>query len=204
MENETEKIFSEQLGKLPQEVVTFISSTNWDTDLDEIGELYNLSKEEVLGFKREVTLILAGLVHPDALTQMLDQEVGIKGAVLEALVANVEKKIFSTVRPSLIAFFEKEEAENIETTPLTPSIPPDNLPTVETTDPFLPPLVPKVIRETPTPVVEPEAHPFEEKMKGVFTAGKQTMDEFVINTPAPQPQKSAFPPISDPYREPIE
>ena len=65
MDNETEKIFAEQLKKLPREVVTFISSTNWDSDANELGALYNLSQVELPSFKREIVLVLAGIIHPD-------------------------------------------------------------------------------------------------------------------------------------------
>jgi hypothetical protein len=119
MENETEKIFEEQLTKLPKEVVTFISSASWDSDADEIGELFNLSPEELVSFKREVTFVLVGLIHPDEFVFALE-DIGIEGAVLEALVANVEKKIFAPIRPALIAFFEKEDGEKTSETTTVP------------------------------------------------------------------------------------
>lgn len=264
MDAETEKIFKGQRDKLPNEVISFLSSANWDTDLEEIGTLYNLSEEEMGTFKREVILILVGLVHPDALTGTLKQEVGIEGAVLEGLVANVEKKIFSSIRPALISFFEKEaRAENAETavveenteapteeevaraanifpkeilvaTPTPPEptrvwekepdVAPDNLPIAEEIElaaPLIPPISPKApslevlpLNEAPEPV-----HPFEEKMKKVFTAGPQSMNELALEqvTPGATPAttsevlpaatetpKSTPPRHADPYREPIE
>jgi len=259
MEDETSKIFGEQIGKLPKEIVDFISSASWDTDADEISSLYNLSKEESDKFKQEVTLVLVGLVHPDAFGAMLEQEVGIKGAILEALVANVEKKIFAPIRPALIEFFEKEKAENSEEASIipvtnlgvslpnqqtsllgpseapartwekTPDIAPDNLPTdtaseaPEEPESFLPPLTPKPSHlgvELPSGEA---THPFEEKMKKVFTAGQQSANDFAIEplTPqsAPTPVLASSPMINeqwsnippsprttsaDPYREPIE
>lgn len=291
MEDETEQIFKEQLSKLPNEVSTFLSSAPWVGDLNEIGELYNLTENEMYGFKREASLVVLGLVHPDAFNAMLETEVGIKGAVLEAVVANVEKKIFAPIRPALISFFEKEAAESGESTPeaTTPSaevlptqkevvpetvrditmeprvatpvtqkkpeelaptasmwerisgaspvnipgiaevsiqkeIPPvenpapakewgktidaapENLPIADEALPLMPPIPPK----TPaSEQAETPAHPFEEKMKQVFTGGQQTIVDLAIEpaTPsAPAPQVSNPPPIyrADPYREPIE
>ncbi|MFZ2303215.1 MAG: hypothetical protein WAV98_00290, partial [Minisyncoccia bacterium] len=113
MENETEKILKEQLRKLPKEVRDFILSASWDTDADEIGSLYNLSEEEVALFKQEVTLVLAGLIHPDEFKDTLEGEGLVTNrAVLEAIVANVEEKIFAPIRPALISFFEKESSES--------------------------------------------------------------------------------------------
>ncbi|MBI5401028.1 MAG: hypothetical protein HZB12_02860 [Candidatus Yonathbacteria bacterium] len=257
MNNETEQIFTEQLGKLPKEVVDFISSANWDTDLDEIGSLYNLSEEELSNFKREVTLVLAGLVHPDEFGSMLEQEVGIHGAVLDAIVNATEQKIFAPVRPALIEFFESETRNDAEQTqtaaeealvaptspsvvsgqlpvvphippiPLVPNVPPasrmpdvapDNLPTGEEPESFLPPLQPKSPNlgvELPSKLPSKPAHPFEEKMKRVFTAGQQSMGDLTLE-PAP-PSESTQPQIlvptaptsarvyhADPYREPVE
>ncbi|HBB44110.1 MAG: hypothetical protein UW27_C0007G0021 [Parcubacteria group bacterium GW2011_GWA1_44_13] len=229
MDNEAEKIFKEQLGKLPNEVTSFLSSAPWSEDLDEIGSLYNLPENELYGFKREATLALVGLVHPDAFSVMLEQEVGIKGAVLEALVANVEKKIFSPIRPALVEFFEKEARNDsvqtqavAEEAPLAqaspsvvsgsvlnvhriPDVAPENLPTEEGESlltSFTPEFEEAEAKETPT-------HPFEEKMKKVFTAGQQSLGELAIEPSAPPlsaTQAPKAPPIyqADPYREPIE
>ncbi|MGB2580138.1 MAG: hypothetical protein WBC83_00390 [Minisyncoccia bacterium] len=235
MDNETTQIFREQLGKLPSTVVDFISSTNWDADLNEIGSMYNLHKEELGKFKQEATLVLAGLIHPDEFRSALEQETDIQGAVLDAIVNATEEKIFAPVRQALVVFFEQESAENvadipeqegiIETIPppatvpaLTPmptrvwekepDIAPDNLPTSEEPESFLPPIPPKnprVETEVPSWDITP-THPFEEKMKKVFTAGQQSMGDLTIEPATPQ---VAQPDTSrtyhaDPYREPIE
>lgn len=244
MDNETEKIIEEQIKKLPREVVVFLSSADWDADVSDVGALYNLSSEEAAGLKREVTLVLAGLVHPDEFSDVLEQEVGIKGAILEAVVNRTEQKIFTPIRPALVKFFEKESAEEVPQVlpvPLVlpvPNVPPvsldiarlradthgqapDNLPTGKT-ESFLPNLAPKTVAETEEPT-----HPFEEKMKRVFTAGQQSMSDLAIEpahqnfleenlggqaiqqtfTPvAPAPQTPKAPPVkqADPYREAIE
>lgn len=205
METETEQIFKEQLGKLPAEVVDFISTASWEEDLDEIGSLYNLSEKEQSDFKREVTLVVAGIIHPDAFSETLEQEAGIKGAVLEAVIKAVEQKIFASIRPSLVDFLEKEaragEKGKIEEafTPKettteehlirAPDVAPDNLPITEDAEALLP-LVPFRLgdEESAEPLMPPiplktkseqstdvSSHPFEEKMKQVFTASIQPM-----------------------------
>lgn len=202
MEDEYEKTLKDQIRKLPKEVTDFILSSNWDTDIDEIGTLYNLSPEEMSGFKREVTLVLVGIIHPDAFMESLKQEVGIKGAVLEALVLNVEKKIFVPIRPALIEFFEQEAAREVKSEEQEA---PDNLPTEDASTAFLPKLIPKTIEPEISPAPSSTVHPFEEKMKNVFTASQPTTLELPqVEVDIPRPPAPFVAPSGDPYREPIE
>lgn len=228
MDNETTQIFMEQLGKLPSTVVDFISSSSWDADLDEIGSMYNLHEEDLVKFKQEVTLVLAGLIHPDEFRGTLEQEVGLQGAVLDAIVSATEEKIFAQVRPALMEFFEQESsqyesqteelqtaqpAQEITRAPQRvwekePDIVPDNLPTDEEPESFLPPIPPKAPKaeaDIPSWDITP-AHPFEEKMKKVFTAGQQSMGDLTIEPATPQvaPPDTTRTYHADPYREPIE
>lgn len=227
MEDETEKILREQLKKIPSEVCDFILSGKWDTDTDEIGSLYNLPEEKLASLKQEITLVLAGLTHPDEFKEVIEQETELHGAVLDAIVASVESKIFAPIRPALSAFFEKEvreiaknelekitlEEEKTQTPAQilpepakvwekTPDVAPDNLPTAEGDESLLPPIPLKFGSQEEVP-----AHPFEEKMKKVFTAGQQSMGELTIEPPSPQPTTAPNAPRiyhADPYREVIE
>jgi len=233
MTNEIQQIIIEQIGKLPHEIVVFLSSSEWGTAADEIVSLYNLPKEESSSFKREVSLVLAGLTHPDDFRNILGNEVITNRAVLEPIVASVEEKIFSPIRPALIKFFDGESSQAAveEVPPVSelqsavsgqlsvvppvsrmPDIAPDNLPTNEEPESFLPPLLPKppnLETRRPSEEVALPAHPFEEKMKKVFTAGQQSLGDLAIE-PSTQPlsatQAPKSPPIyhADPYREPIE
>src|SRR3972149_4972583 len=164
METETEQIFKEQLGKLPAEVVDFISSASWEENLDEIAALYNLPEKEQGDFKLEVTLVLAGLIPPDA-------------------------------PPDNFPFAEKTE-------PLLPLVPfkLDE----ESTEPLIPPIPPKTPHleaSLPSEVAEPP-HPFEEKMKQVFTAGMQPMvapkNELMTETQTPSVYNNTIKPLTPP------
>ncbi len=131
-----------------------------------------------------------------------------------------------------------ETEESPVTIPSTPArvwekeadVAPDNLPIAEDEsvdsrlghpESFLPPIsskTPTLDSETKnwqeawTPREEKlaAAHPFEEKMKKVFTAGQQSIDSLTLETPTPQspttPRAPEPPrtPSTDPYREPIE
>lgn len=260
MDSETQKIFEAQLKKLPDEVVSFLTSSNWSDSVNEIASQHRFSKDELLAFEREVTLTLVGLTHPDFFHDILKKEVGLVGEILDTVTKETEEKIFAPIRPMLVSFFENENAQVIEgpmptttsssvldvnllaetqpnkpvpvsitndqilnasSAPLSPvpprvwkkesNIAPDNLPTGEPleTEPLIPPIPPKntvSTSETPT-------HPFEEKMKRVFTAGAQSIEDLSIEPSSPQsapmptpsptpttPRPAAF----DPYREPIE
>lgn len=234
MENETEQIFEEQLKKLPKQVVDFLTSAEWSIDAEKIASNHNLSREESAAFEGEITLVLLGLTHPDEFTGILKKHLGLESSVAETLAKEVDEKIFATIRPALVEFFgELEEVpaeepvatEEVATValPVAPKAPqrtwekeldiaPDNLPTNEEPESFLPPIPPKnttrTENETPNWDITP-AHPFEEKMKKVFTAGQQSMGELSLGpitpqAPASQNDKPAAPLHTDLYREPIE
>lgn len=174
MNEETQKIFEDQLGILPGEVVSFLSSANWDAALNEIASLYNLSNDQLYGFKREATLVLVGLINPNEFGAALEKEVGIKGAVLEAVVKATEQKVFATVRQALVDFLG-EDGVITEETKVTPKeegilpkasideepqkeilhVVPENLPVSEDADQLLP-LVPfKLDEEDTEPLMPP-------------------------------------------------
>lgn len=100
---------------------------------------------------------------------------------------------------------------------------PDNLPTEETVESFLPNLAPKTVAQEP--VADDETPLFEQKMKKVFTGTSVSPQDLALDTPfvpvapaqvpqPPTPQKQNVPPpprvqtpapsAGDPYREPIE
>lgn len=212
MNEEIQQIFETQLQILPKEVVVFLSSASWNNSVDEISSQYNLSVDQAYALKQEVTLVLAGITHPDEFSVELAQETEIEGNILEALVASVENKIFAFIRPALNEFFEKEASENAENSMVQekprmqrPDVAPENLPTDETGESLLPPIPSKFGKEE----AEIPTHPFEEKMKKVFTAGQQSMGELALETPAqktptPQTPKAQLSYQADPYRETIE
>ncbi|MEK7148487.1 MAG: hypothetical protein AAB770_01075 [Patescibacteria group bacterium] len=243
MDNETEKIIKEQARKLPAEVIAFLLSSNWSESLDEISSIYNFSDEERFVFKHEVVLVLTGLTYPDELLEMLVERVPTKrNTVLESVVADVEKKIFAPIRPALVDFFDREaeayEKETRSEAPVATEAPieklaptahmwekisgavPENLPILESMKPLMPPIPPKTPNSEARPMAvgEVPAHPFEEKMKKVFTAGQQSTGDLVIKSEPASAPLSVVPPVpivqnvpiapstyrADPYREAIE
>ncbi len=226
MDNETLTILQEQLLKLPKSVVAFLATPNWNEDLDAIASMYNLDEEQVSNFKREVALVLAGLVPVDEFGSALQEELGLKGAVLEAVVNATEQKIFNSIRADLVSFFENETnsseeqpAPTPETTeknvPVEPEAPamfknvvaPENLPIAPEVEPLIPPIEEKVGNRVYTPEPQQpkiEPHPFEEKMKQVFTSGQADPDSLVLepvaSSTAVAPETSFVPPTINPVQ----
>lgn len=222
METKAQEIFKKQLIKLPAEVTSFLTSADWDHDLDEICKSSNLSEDEIFGFKREVTLVLVGLVHPDGLIITLEQEVNIQGEILEKIVREVEEKILAPIRTPLLEFFKNEGGGVMNN---KQSIMNNGGETPQSSDTSLQgetgikiplremvaPVGDEAVIPEFSPLLSPPyqlpaspAHPFEEKMKKVFTAGSQNMGDFVLEPPVPQPpSRDTLKSGNDPYREEI-
>lgn len=225
MDNDIENIFSRQAEVLPDEVRRFVASGLWEGPLDDIIAHYNLSEDDIDSLRTEISLVLAGLVHPNEFRAAIGGEMpGADSATLDALAGETEANVFAPIRPMLERFFsEQEGAEREEVRPLTsrsevappPATPlarmrdvaPDNLPTGEIqgkdleSDALKPGLGSKMRPADDAEAVESgEAHPFEVKMKKVFTGGTADMGELAIETPASPAGRVT----NDPYREPIE
>lgn len=247
----TEQIFQEQLQKLPPLVVDFVADSSWNESLEEIGSMYNLDPEQLPLYKREVALVLAGLVHPDEFGAVLSEEAGLQGGVLEAVVVATEQKVFAPVRAALVDFFENEvatdngtapaateskanpepEAPIIAKIPPQPSVAPApaNVPFAPEPDHLMPPIPSKESQVMPSfvlpnqplaaavaqfvkpeslqpkePAVVPqEIHPFEEKMKQVFTASAPSMADLALNPVPPQPQPAPVTPVAPQVEKPV-
>lgn len=202
MDNQTEKIFSEQLTKLPKDVVDYIATSNWETSIEEIGSMYNLEPEQLEKLVQEVTFVITGLAAPDEFSSTLEEETGIHGAVLDAVITAVDRKIFAPVQSSLETFFANEEVlassaapqpvqdQSLGEAPVVPppfqaSVIPPNLPTAPEPEHLIPPIAPKVFDT----VVMPQQmvpHPFEEKMKRVFTPSEPVKDALVLEPIVPK------------------
>ncbi len=236
MNNDISQIIEEQSAKLPTEIRDFLASSGWDVALDSIVEKFAITGNVRVEFHNEILIILLGLMHPDAFRGEIEKFLLTRAEIIDAIVAEVEEKIFVPIRPSLIAFFESErataEAEQVmpseyssealveAPTPgqimlleKTSDTPPENLPIEKTMElPFLK-LIPKV--STPD---DQSIHPFEEKMKIVFTSAPAYADtgslplatQEEIPTP-PQilseqnlSEQAAINLRHDPYREAVE
>ena len=223
MDNETIKILEEQAKKMPPKVIDFLSSFDWESVLNNTSASHNLSFELSNKLKKEVVLVLAGLIHPDAFREEIKERIGGDETTIDAIVAEIEENIFTPIRADLMKFFEEqevveegqEEVEKKEAEQAPSQAPaktwekmldvaPENLPVGDESEiSFIPTLIPKTRLADTNAVAgeEGEPHPFEEKMKKVFTGAGATMGDLAIETPAQEKNISIS---SDPYREQIE
>ncbi|MBI3634308.1 MAG: hypothetical protein HY228_01670 [Candidatus Yonathbacteria bacterium] len=234
MDNETLKILEEQASRLPEEVIDFLSSSDWVSILDGIIASSNISSPISNKIKREVVLVLAGLIHPNDFREEIKEQAVGDETTINPIIAEVEEKIFAPIRADLVKFFEeqeeieKENAEQAEsqipakdassrgavpskTWEKMPDVAPDNLPVGEEKNEKLKTEeirggeispIPTLIQKTrpggdESEETAGETHPFEEKMKKVFTGAAISIGELVIETPPPMTK-------NDPYREPME
>ncbi len=202
MPDETLSIFEEQATRLPNSVVIFLQSSGWEIRLQELIRSHGLNPDQTRDFDTEVSLVLAGIVHPDAFGSALVQHANLPEALAESLTQGFEQRILAPIRPALIEFFEKERAEAEKrgglpedegvkpTEEAAPkSIAPANLPT-EAAESFLPPLTPKVM---PSKTAGPETilmHPFEEKLQKAPVGAPAP-----VNTPMPSTFTPAAPTV---------
>lgn len=220
-----ENILRRQAQVLPDEVREFIARADWGQAVDTVSERFQLSPENAGTLFTETMLTLAGLVHPNEFKEALKRELaGVDPVVVDTITAEIGVTVFAPVRSALEEFFAmQEEAEGAvesevvtEVRPLEkmPDVAPDNLPTGEIQSlalesdvlkpgfGFLPPLIPKT-HPSDDASAEEGTHPFEEKMKKVFTSGGADISNLELPPISATPPPSR-PTASDPYREAIE
>ncbi len=215
MDKKTDQLIDEQIRRLPHELNIFATSPDWQRVLDEISVRYALTKDVATSIKFEVLLTLIGLADPDAFKEELVKILLTRAETIDDIVAEVEQKIFAPIRPALIQFFESEQAKEVEseklkvesgekdmanaepiqstTYNLQPT--PENLSIEKNVESSFIKLIPKVA----TPDNQP-AHPFEEKMRQVFTGASIEIG----NTPNIPPATLTGNLHHDPYREAVE
>ncbi len=205
MNTEIENIMNKQWGKIPPEMQNIVASSEWRQLLGDFSRQASLTEEQEIDFRLETLLVLLGLVHPDLFQSTLAEQLGVDEASLNTLVTEVEEKIFVLIRPALIQFFESEKAmatgvgalpsaysnkAPIEIQPpeqallleKAPDVAPKNFPIEKGPESFLPSLIPKVTPPDSVPV-----HPFEEKMKMVFTGTAAEIGNIVLAPPEAMP-----------------
>ena len=237
MNEQLTQLLDIQFPKLPKTIQDLFLSGKVSTVVAELGGTLGFTQDQSDDLGLEVLLLISGLSDPKEFPQTLKERLNLNEVTLGTLIDSLEEKILESIYPDLVRFYEQDQArmakaeaeENArEATPApatpepvvvkiwekTPEIVPDNLPTDESIpagilpeESFIPALTPKPTPEAPTPALEP-AHPFEEKMQKVFTAGAPAMENFELeNTVEEKPKPvivTARPVSHDPYREPIE
>lgn len=128
----------------------------------------------------------------------IKEEAEKQNEVLEEGREEEEDKKEEAMEDAIFSPTETPEVKKERTTAWKSGAAPDNLPIAETPEYLVPPIPSKATEESVD-----SAHPFEEKMKRVFTAGQQSMGDLTLAPIAPQTPNTAHAPY-DPYRETIE
>lgn len=234
MDEDINNFFQKQAEVLPSEIRKYIISGEWEQNLNTIIQKFKLSEETAGVLGREVMIVLSGLEHPGVFRGEFASDISdIDDATIDAVVADVSNLIFQPIRPALEKFFqEQDSAEEPTPTPVRaqesqkekekitipappslvapsrvweklPEVVPENLPTGEV---VVPEVVQNNVPPTLAPVPSEQTHPFEEKMKKVFTGGVVDRRGLVLEQKGVHEQSSGAVPRAahDPYREPIE
>lgn len=112
MNNETLQILKAQTQKLPEKVRAYITTTDWDFAAKKIAEQFFNDQKDRAAFENEVLLILAGMVHPDGLRDILEREVTASKETIDAAASAADEKIIRPVYDDLVSFYDTERANN--------------------------------------------------------------------------------------------
>ena len=230
-ENTVQKI-GIQVGLLSEQLEALTSATNFaimgllsEPDLEtEIKNNFHFSDTQTKDLVQKISTEILAPINSLRLKALAEQKANEEKEKLEALEDEADKQLLSGIEaePQEAPSEYSSEAPVAPPAPViqpappapprvwekTPDIAPDNLPTEETTESFLPNLTPKTVSQTPSDGV----HPFEQKMKQVFTGSIPANGDLVLETPSPSPTQTLpeqklvaqAPRPADPYREPIE
>lgn len=230
MDNFTKEQINAAMDALPYEVHKVLFSPEIEQKVVKLGFSAGLLVDQLKTANNLVNFAIMNLVSRENFASAAEEDLSLTNEVAKDLANGISREIFASIE-AIEAQAKKERALYDETEgevtgnaegvaeivpiakeavvekpkPLAvqmSDVAPDNLPTGEE-ESFLPNLAPKTKAEG-----EESTHPFEEKMKKVFTAGQQSMGDLAIE-PAPQAtivQAPKAPSVNqaDPYREPIE
>lgn len=224
------KIYTkEQLDKAyedaPASTQEMLFSPAIETQVQKAGATVAILTDGVKMLNSLTNLAILRLLDEKEFTEELTAQLKIDSIVAQKIASDIFSQIISPIRLKeneetknsevKIAPKGEVEEEQVGETGVTETVEipaptrtlekmldvaPDNLPIAEPPEYLTPPIPSKSANLEVEP---PSEHPFEEKMKRVFTAGQQSMGELTLEPAAPAtpaPARLAH----DPYREAIE
>lgn len=232
MNNFTKEQINKAMDALPYEIHKILFTPVIEQKVQKICFGVGFPTEQIITMDVLVNFAIMNLVPRGDFASVIKSEFSTTDEVTKALADGVSREIFASVEATEAQAKKEQElyeASKNEAMARAESagLAPENLPTEEGAESFLPKLTPKIIM--PSPATPEAVHPFEAKMKGSYPAEPQSMGEratesaqqnppqenlggqaipqtFIPATPAPQAPKD--PPVSmsgaDPYREAIE
>ena len=220
MEQGTDEIFS-YIKQLPPHMRDAVLAMDWLPHVDEIGQKYSLTEEQVGSVIYEVLFVLSGMEDEDNLTENIKEELDVSSVLAEQIHEDIKtrvigfllKKVEQKERTEKYSKNESgtapESSSEIPTGPIADvsqkemlDIPPTNLPgeVIEGNS--------DVVSEanqpsTPIPLQNPSSSTFIQTKLSQITTSTHVAPETTTPHIPPQfiPNKSYE---TDPYREPLE
>ncbi len=184
MENE-EQIIKDAYKTLSDDVKSIIGSSEWLKRVQEIGQKYSLTVEQIDSLGYEILFTFLNLQSPDLLNETIEEELDISSILAEQIVEEIEERIFAWAMKKI------EQKQTPEIKENTLDIPPPNLPG-EIIEEFIKEKVPVVVSTTPTATL------LRDEVKDFFA--QPTQQENLTPQETPVPQQSTFtPPMEQPF-----
>jgi len=102
MDNET-NIVKECIQSLSQDMKDYLAKDAWPQKLSDVAQINKINEEQAFALKAEVFLILIGVENYSDLRENIKKNIiGIGSESIENIANDIEKNIFSEIKPSLV------------------------------------------------------------------------------------------------------
>jgi hypothetical protein len=213
---ELQNQIEDRLAEIPEDVRLAILSSNFESQIQEIGKGHALHVDQLEALGDETMLVMLGFSQREKFAENIQAHVRVSLDEAHKIASEISDKIFLPIRESMKKFAEAKAKESVVVGPETLPVAPSPKPPVISTPPAPPtqtqpkpvppppPVVP-VAPIKPAPASQPPA-PKPEVVSAADVALTQKTVTVQKPTPAPQPPGPVKPAPykADPYREPPE
>lgn len=206
--NYTDKQIEQAFDALPEAIQNALFSSDTERSVQKIGLDAGLLIDQLKTLNGATNFVIMGLLSEKDLSTEIKDSFRISDIqakeIAEKISTNILKPI-DELKAKALAEQKAEKEEEVlekleEEAEARFGVAPDDM-QMEEREPSIPNMALRTEDRTPNE----EVHPFEEKMKKVFTGASANIGDLAIETPAPQIPSA--PPARlnhDPYREAIE
>ena len=220
--DDTQKIITDQLEKLPANVRSAILAADYHSKLQAITKDNKLMIDQAGKLEMETTLVMLGLEPLDDYTNNLMNNAGFTKNQAIAVAHDVNETIFKSIRDSLKKINDEAVVADATGNPATKGVwQPTNQPTAtqpipvaekpeETENDLLPEIAP-VAGLPSNSILTPKVKPYHENISPVKNIVETKMTEpvvvpketVVVQEQSRLPEKNRPSDSTDPYREPV-
>ena len=221
MDNDTQKIISDQIAKLPAPIRNAIASVDYPAKLEQIAKDNKLMLDKAGKLETETTLVMLGLEPLADYLDNLQNNAGLTKNEAIAVAHDVNETIFKSIREALQKMNDETAAADAsgnaapkgEWVPTKEPSKEEILSGIEHPEKTQVNLIPEIAPEAPLPstsVLSPKQEPYHENVSPVANIVATKMSEpvivpkekIVVEEKAKLPERK-LPVSSDPYREPL-